>query len=179
MKPRFVYIHVNATTHWSDAWAAWLNSEVEKLGYETFFETMPDSIIARAEYWLPFLKNHVKAGKNDVLIGWSTGAIAAMRYAETNHIKGSILISPYYTDLGEAEEKLSGYFNEPWQWDNIVQNQQNIAVFWGDDDPYVDQSEFDFVANKLRASRHKLPKAGHFIERQTFPELLEYIKQTF
>lgn len=57
---------------------------------------MPDSVIARSNYWLPFLEEHVKAGENDVLIDWSSGAVAAMRYAETHTIKGSILISPCY-----------------------------------------------------------------------------------
>ena len=86
MKPRFIFVHGNQTTHWSFAWAPWLKAELEKLGFDTFFETMPDSIIARSEYWLPFLKDHVKAGEKDVIIGWSSGATAALRYSEKNKI---------------------------------------------------------------------------------------------
>ena len=126
--PRFIFIHGNSTEHWSFAWAPWLKNELEKRGFETFFETMPDSIIARAKYWLPFLENHVKAGENDVLIGWSSGAVAAMRYAETHKIAGSILISPCYTNLDNDLEKQSGYYDSPWQWDQIRANQQTIAL---------------------------------------------------
>src|SRR5438477_8297558 len=133
MKPRCIYVHGNSTTHWSVAWGGWLQAELEKLGYPTFFETMPDSIIARSEYWLPFLKDHVKAGENDILIGWSSGAVAAMRYAEENKLLGSILISPCYTDLGDDMEKQSGYYDTPWQWDAITTNQQKVALLWGDD----------------------------------------------
>lgn len=79
MKPRIIFIHGNDTEHWSFGWAAWFKAELKKLNFETFFETMPDSIIARAEYWLPFLKDHVKAGANDVLVGWSSGAVAAIK----------------------------------------------------------------------------------------------------
>ena len=152
MEPRFIFIHGNDSTHWSFAWAPWLKAELEKLGFETFFETMPDSIIARSEHWLAFLKDHVKVGENDVLVGWSSGAVAAMRYAEENKIKGSVLVSPSYTDLGDDLEKQSGYYDKPWQWEKIKTNQGNIALIWGDDDPYIPQSEFDFIAQQLNST---------------------------
>lgn len=179
MKPRIVYIHGNSSTHWSFGWARWLKAELEKLGYETVFETMPDSIIARSEYWLPFLKDHIKAGANDVLVGWSSGAVAAMRYAEANKLRGSVLISPCYTDLGDELEKQSGYYDAPWRWEKIRSNQDKIALFWGDGDPYISQSEFAFIAGQLHANEYKIPSGKHFIERHEFPELLQYIKQTY
>jgi predicted alpha/beta hydrolase family esterase len=179
MKPRFVFVHGNQTTHWSFAWAAWLKTELEKLGFETFFETMPDSIIARAEYWLPFLKDHVSVGENDVIVGWSSGAVAAMRYAEENKIAGSVLISPCYTDLGDDLEKQSGYYDTPWQWEKIQSNQDKIALIWGDDDPYIPQNEFEFIAKQLDSTQINIAGGGHFIEQTDFPELLSYIKQTY
>lgn len=179
MKPRIIFIHGNQTSHWSFGWTPWLKAELEKDEYATFFETMPDSIIARSEYWLPFLKDHVKAGKNDVLVGWSSGAVAAMRYAEENSILGSALVSPCYTDLGDELEKQSGYYNKPWHWDKIRANQQKIALFYGDDDPYIPQEQFEFISERLKPDTYKIHGAGHFIERTEFPELLEYIKQNF
>lgn len=179
MKPRFIFIHGNQTVHWSFGWASWLKLELEKLGYETFFETMPDSIIARAKYWLPFLKEYANAGENDVLIGWSSGAIAAMRYAETNKIRGSILVSAHYTDLGDELEKVSGYFDQPWQWEAIKANQHNIALIWGDNDPYIPQAEFEFVAKQLDPTTIRVPKGEHFVERIQFSEIIEYIKNTY
>ncbi len=175
MHPRFVFIHGNGTAHWSSAWAGWLKAELDTLGFETFFETMPDSILARSEYWLPFLKDHVKVGENDVIIGFSSGAVAAMRYAEDNKIQGSILISPCYTDTGDELEKQSGYYDEPWQWNNIKSNQHKIALIWGDDDPYIPQSEFEHIAQKLEPMQIKIPGGKHFIEQEQFPELLQYV----
>jgi uncharacterized protein len=179
MKPRFVYIHGNQTTHWSFAWAPWLKLELEKLGYETFFETMPDSIIARSEYWLPFLKEQIKVSQNDVIVGWSSGAVAAMRYAEENKLLGSILVSPCYTDLGDDMEKQSGYYDNPWKWESIKANQQKIALIWGDDDPYIPQSEFEFIANQLKPEQIKITGGEHFIEQVEFPKVLQYIKQNY
>jgi predicted alpha/beta hydrolase family esterase len=179
MKPRFVFVHGNGSTHWSFAWAPWLKAELEQLGFETFFETMPDSIIARAEYWLPFLKDHVKVGENDIIIGWSSGAVAAMRYAEDTKILGSILVSPSYTDTGDELEKQSGYYDKPWQWSKIKTNQDKIALIWGDDDPYISQDEFTFIAQQLEPTQIKIAGGKHFIEQDQFPELLQYIKQAY
>jgi predicted alpha/beta hydrolase family esterase len=179
MKPRLVFVHGNQTTHWSFAWAAWLKEELGRLGFETFFETMPDSIIARSEYWLPFLQEHVKVGENDVLIGHSSGAVAAMRYAESNKILGSILISPCYTDAGDELEKQSGYYDNPWQWGKIKANQGKIALFWGNDDPYISQDEFKFIAEQLDPTQIKITGGKHFLEQDDFPELVQYIDQTY
>jgi len=179
MKPRIIFVHGNQTTHWSYGWPGWLKLQLEELGFTTFFETMPDSIIARAEYWLPFLKDHAKVGPQDVLVGWSSGAVAAMRYAEANKILGSVLVSPCYTDLGDDLEKQSGYYSEPWQWNKIKANQEKIALFWGDNDPYIPQEEFQFIAQQLGPTQKKIAGGEHFIERQDFAELLQYIKQTY
>ena len=179
MKPRFIYIHGNDTEHWTFGWATWLKEELDKLGYESFFETMPDSILARSQYWLPFLKEQARAGENDVIIGWSSGAVAAMRYAEENRIKGSILVSPCYTDLDDELEKQSGYYDKPWNWQVIKNNQENIALFYGDDDPYIAQGEFELIGKELDADIHKIHSGGHFIDQQRFIELLEHIKNTY
>jgi serine hydrolase len=179
MKFRFIYIHGNETTNWRFAWTPWLKQELDHHGYETVFETMPDSIIARAEYWLPFMHDFLKIGVNDIIIGWSSGAVAAMRYAETYRIKGSILISSSYTDLGDDLEKQSGYFDQPWNWHSIRQNQDKIALFYGDDDPYIPQADFKFIASQLQPEVHKIPGAKHFIECQQLPELLDYIVMAY
>lgn len=179
MKLRFIFIHGNQTTHWSFAFAPWLKAELEKMGFETFFETFPDSIIARAEYWLLFLNEHIKVSENDVIIGWSSGAVAAMRFAETNKIKGSILISPCYTDLGDELERQGGYYDKPWDWQSIKNNQNKIALFYGDDDPYIPQSEFEYIAEHLNPVIKKIEGGKHFIEYTEFPQLLDYIKSNY
>ena len=180
MKPRIVYIHGNGASHWSFGWAKWFKEELEKRGYETFFETMPDSVIARKKFWFPFLENHIKAGEGDVLVGWSSGAIAAMRYAETHKIKGSVLIGPSSSDLGDELEKQSGYFDTPWQWQKIKENQEHVAMVYSDDDPFIPQEQFAIVEEELHPDEVlKFSGRGHFIDEATFPELLDYILRTY
>ncbi len=160
-------------------WAVWLKQKLDSRGYATHFETMPDPELARRDIWLPYLANDVKVGPTDVIIGWSSGAVAAMRYAETHKILGSILISPCYTDLGDSSEKQSGYYDDPWKWNAIKTNQKKIALVFGDNDPFIPQSEFAYIAVHIGPDKLKIPGAGHFMDRQDLPEVLRYIESTY
>jgi predicted alpha/beta hydrolase family esterase len=180
MKPRFVFVHGNGSAAtWELAWAPWLKKKLDGMGYETHFQTMPDPVGAHRNIWLPHLENEVKVGLDDVLIGWSSGATAAMRYAETHKILGSILVSPSYTDLGDESEKQSGYFDGPWDWKAIKSNQKKIALVFGDDDPYIPQSEFAYIAVHLGPDKLKIPGGGHFEKRQDMNEVLRYIEKAY
>ena len=175
---KVIFIHGNGTMRWSVGWAPWLKVELDKLGLETCFETFPDSILARREYWLPFLKDYLKADENTLLIGWSSGAVAAMRYAEQNKIFGSILIAPCATDLGLESEKISGWYDGPWRWDKIRQNQKQIAMFYSQNDEFIPLDELRFVREKIKPDLvYEFTDKGHFLRQETFPELLEAVKK--
>lgn len=178
-KPRVVYIHGDRVVTWSWGWVRTLAQDLETAGYETFFELFPDSIDARAEYWLPFLAEYVQADEDDVLLGWSCGAVAAMRYAQEHKLGGLILIAPYYTDLGRAEVRRSGFVVPDWSWEKIRANAGRIALFHSDSDPYVGQAEFAHLVKELKADVHVIPAAGHFAEQDQFAELTEYIFKTY
>jgi predicted alpha/beta hydrolase family esterase len=178
-KPRIIFIHGNDSVSWAFAWTPWFKEKLEQKSFQTSFVTFPDPKIARSKFWLPFLEDELHAGPSDVLVGWSSGAVAAMRYAELHKIRGSVLISPSYTDLGDNLEKQSGYFDHPWDWDAIARNQEKICMIFGDDDPYIPQAEFAFIADKLSAITIEVNKGKHFIEIDEFPELLKYVLDTY
>ncbi len=104
----------------------YLKKELEHLGVKVDAPQFPDTELARSSYWPPFLEKELKADQNTFIVGHSSGAITAMRYAETHSILGSAFIGAYYTDLGIETEKLSGYFNTPWDWETIKKNQKWI-----------------------------------------------------
>ncbi|MDD5147028.1 MAG: alpha/beta hydrolase [Candidatus Daviesbacteria bacterium] len=160
-------------------WFAWLKEELEKLGIEVIAKDYPDAYLCRANYWLPFIKK-LGADENTILVGHSTGAIAAMRFAEENKILGSVLVGSYYTDLGDSEEKASGYFDNPWQWEKIKNNQKWIIQFHSTDDPWISNDEAHVVHEMLTSELHEFHNQGHFgadRPKMEFPELLEAIKQ--
>jgi predicted alpha/beta hydrolase family esterase len=175
---KIIFIHGNGTMHWAIAWAPWLKLELDKLGFETIFETFPDSILARKQYWMPFLKDFLQADENALLIGWSSGAVAALKYAQENKIFGSVLIAPAHTDLGKEEEKISEWFDEPFDWAKIRQNQKKIAMIFSENDEYIPLHEFIFIQEKLAPDKELAFKdKGHFLHQATFPEILNFVKE--
>lgn len=177
--PRIVYIHGDGVTHWNWGWVARLQQELAAAGFPTSFQLFPDSIEARAQYWLPFLEEHVRAGEADVLLGWSCGAVAAMRYAQSHRVHGLVLVAPYYTDLGEEVVRRSGFVTEPWDFARIRNNTRHIAMFTSDRDPWISQREFGELEALLAAERCVCPGAGHFSEQEDFRELRAYLMRTY
>jgi uncharacterized protein len=176
---RVVCIHGNSGSQPTDNWWPYLKAELEKLGVPVIAPQFPDSDLARASIWLPFLKDELKADENTILVGHSSGAIAAMRFAEKNRLFASVLIAGYTTTLGLEKEKLSGYFDSPWDWEAIKKNQQWIAQFASTDDPWIPIEEPRVVHEKLATEYYEFTNQGHFggdYYKETFPELLAVIK---
>jgi predicted alpha/beta hydrolase family esterase len=178
-KPRIVYLHGDGVLYWSWGWVARLRTELQNAGFPTFFELFPDSIEARAKYWMPFLRDHVRVTERDVLLGWSCGAVAALRLAEEQPVAGLALVAPYYTDLGLEAVRRAGWVDRPWSWTRIRQNAPRISMFQSDSDPYISQDEFAALADNLGADVHLVPGAGHFSGQAAFPELSDHLQRTY
>ena len=174
-----ILIHGNGGGKPTDNWLPYLKTELEKMGIEAIAPQFPDAELARASYWLPFLKETLNADSKTIIIGHSSGAIAAMRFAEENQILGSVLVGAYHTDLGQETEQLSGYFDTPWNWDAIKKNQKWIIQFAGTNDPWIPIEEARFVRDKLDTEYHESTGQGHFggdYYKETFPEAVAAIK---
>ena len=115
--------------------------------------------------------------KTDRLIGHSSGAVAAMRYAETHRLLGSILVGVCHTDLGDPFEAASGYYEAPWQWSRIRDNQEWIAIYGSSDDPHIPIAEPRFVAAELGCSYFESSDRGHFVDSREFPEIVQLVKR--
>ena len=174
-KPNIILIHGNGGSNSNDVWLPYVQKEMEALGLPVINRTFPDNVRARAQFWLPFISK-LGAGTDTVLIGHSSGAVAAMRYAQNHRILGSVLVGACYTDLGDSSERDSGYYNEGWDWDAIRLNQQFILQFASPDDPYIPITEPRFIQKQLRTKYHELAKRGHF-EHNTFPELVKALRK--
>lgn len=146
------------------------------LGLEVVNRTFPDNVRARAAIWLPFL-TELGADAHTVLIGHSSGAVAALRYAETHRVLGSVLVGVCHTDLGDAGERASGYYRAPWRWNDIRRHQQWIGIFQSADDPCIPVAEARFVAAQLRCSYFESTGRGHFVDRAPFPELVQFVRR--
>ncbi len=177
---KVIFIHGNGGCSPNDNWFPYLKDELEKLGVTVIARQFPDAILARASHWLPFLKGVLKADEHTILVGHSSGALAAMRFAETNKLLGSVLVAAMHTDLGIETERLSGYYNAPWDWEAIKNNQQWIVQFSSTDDPWIPIAEPRFVHKQLNSEMYEFSNQGHFggdRYKADFPELVEAIKK--
>lgn len=173
---RVILIHGNGGSTAADGWLPFVERDLTALGLEVVNETFPDNVRARASIWLPHL-DVLGADEHTVLIGHSSGAVAAMRYAETHRVLGSVLVGVCHTDLGDAGERASGYYRDPWRWAEIRRHQQWIGIFHGADDPLIPVQEARYVAAQLGASYFELANRGHFVDRGPFPELVQFVRR--
>ncbi len=171
---KVIFVPGNGGSTTSDNWFPSIASDLEREGIEVIATAFPDPELARESFWMPFLIDTLKVDEKTILVGHSSGAIAAMRLAEQHPLLGSVLVGAYHTDLGMETEKLSGYFNRPWQWDNIKKNQQWTILFASQDDPWIPIDQPRYLHEKLNCEYHEYKDQGHFggdYFKPTFPEL--------
>jgi predicted alpha/beta hydrolase family esterase len=175
---KVIFIPGNGGSTTSDNWFPSVKLELEQKGLQVIAAKFPDPELARESFWIPFLLDELKVDENTVLVGHSSGAIAAMKLAEKHKILGSVLVGTYYTDLGIEAEKLSGYFDKSWDWKSMRHNQQWTVIFASQDDPWIPIQEPRYVHAQLNCEYHEYTNLGHFggdYYKPTFPELSEAI----
>ncbi|KAG2453784.1 hypothetical protein HYH02_001993 [Chlamydomonas schloesseri] len=139
-------------------------------------KNMPDPVRASQSKWLPFMETQLHCDERSLIVGHSSGAAAAMRYAETHKVGGIVLVGAYTSDLGDANERASGYFNRPWLWDAIKANCGFIVQFASRDDPFLPWEEQELVSSSLGAELHAFEDRGHFQDEEQ-PEMLQVLER--
>lgn len=158
-------------------WYGWAYKQINKLENVTCsLENMPDPITARESIWIPFMRDKLECNEDTIIIGHSSGAEAAMRFAEQYKVKGIILVSACVTDLGDENERASGYYSRPWEWTKIKANSGFVVQFGSTDDPFIPWEEQQTVADQLGTDLRKYSDKGHFMN-STFPELINLVKE--
>ena len=179
---RAMIIPGNGDTLITSNWYPYVKDGLEKLGIEVIAQNMPDPKLARKDIWVPFIKERLPDHENSILIGHSSGAAAVLRFLEENKCKLAIIMGACYTDLGDELEKKSGYFDEPWKWEQIKNNAEKIIIFASQDDPYIPISEPRFIREKTDAEYHEYKDEGHFGAvdgKKEFPEIILAVQKLF
>lgn len=175
-----IIIHGNGGGTGADVWYPYVRRHLEQAGVEAIAPDFPDSYTARSAYWIPYLRDVLKADAQTIIIGHSSGAVCAMRYAEMYPILGSVLVGASYTDLGIENERLSGYYDKPWNWDLIRKNQKWIVEFASSDDPWIPIEEARHIHEKLKTDYFEYSDRGHFggdRDVREFKECVDIVKK--
>ena len=107
-------------------WYRWMKENLQKNGIDVAMSNMPDPVVANKDIWLNFIKEELAENKGDpknwgehggaynatkkftpsttldncIVVGHSSGAVAAMRLAELYKLKGIFIVAGYHSHLG-------------------------------------------------------------------------------
>jgi len=166
-------------------WYTWFATEMKKRPDVDccIVEDFPDPYKCRESIWMPHVQSLIGSSDdaaNTIIVGHSSGAACAMRLLEqtalTTPLAGCILVAAAYTDLDDEDERLSGYFNRPWNWERMAQGaSKKIVLFHGTDDHLIPIQEARYIAEQLEFSENfdfrEMPGNSHFF--RPWPELLD------
>lgn len=178
-------------------WYAWFANQVNQREIKTNvhcdLQNFPDPYKCRESIWLPHVMDKLMAGEqpqNVVVVGHSSGAACAMRLLERmgaqeqskqqqQPLAACILVAAAHTDLGDEDERMSGYFNRPWDFNSMASGASKIVLFHGTDDHLIPVKEARYIAEKLSFAQHfeyrEMDGRSHFFE--PWPELLEVLDE--
>jgi len=193
MAKRVIIVHGWGGSPQKD-WLPWAKSLLEGKGYEVIVPEMPDTDYPKIKPWVDKLKETVgEIRESDILVGHSIGCQAVERYLQTlsadTRLDKVILIAPWVTltrktfeEMGEDEEVVRAWYEEPIEYEKIKNMTQWTAVF-SDDDPFVNyEDNFRVYRDKLGAEIRLKTGQGHFASEQgvnTVPFLLELLGDNY
>ena len=189
-KPVVIICPGNGCTNIKNSnWYGKFHEDLKGAGIQSVCENFPDPNRARREKWLPFIRSKAEEASpsnpsNVILVGHSSGAQAALRYAEEYPIMVAVLVSATYSDLGDSGERASGYYPQknkngdvtnPYKFDEMKKNCPRWYQFHSDDDPFIPLREAEQIRDGLGLTDtyFMLPGRSHFFEG--FPELIEIV----
>jgi len=162
-------------------WYKWFATEASTRSRvtECILRDFPDPNRCRENIWIPFLRDEIKLDEDTIVVGHSSGAACAMRLLEDPSIpklRGVILVAAAYTDLGDEGERLSGYFNRPWKWDQMKDGADKISCFHGFDDHLIPVQEARHISEQMKGRNYEyieMKGMSHFFE--PWDEILEVL----
>jgi uncharacterized protein len=185
MKPKNAIILHGTMGSPEGNWFAWLKSELEARGIETWLPELPhpehpslreESEFVRAN--CPFA-----IGSDTLVIGHSSGAILALILAQQNAepIGGVVAVSVFHDNALNwvANDRL---FDLPFDWRAIKANTPQLLFIHSDNDRYVPLDQAKFVADHCATELIVVPGQGHFNLEQSadyvrFPKLMDILSE--
>ena len=162
------------------AWFPYLKSELDKMNICCNIPNLPTPNGQTYNNWSNIV-NKLEIRNDDIVVGWSTGAIFAVRYLYENNIivKKLILVSGFNNYIGNVPkvDKINKDFfmKDLSKAKNVA---KEIVCIKSDNDPFITQEALDEFAKKLDSKLINIKNGGHFNQSSgynTFKELIEQI----
>lgn len=161
------------------AWFPYLKNELNKMDICCIIPKLPTPYDQTYKNWSNIV-NKIEIKNNDIVIGWSTGAIFAVRYLYENNIKVKklLLVSGFNNYIGnvpKVDNINKDFFMKDLSRAKNVANE--IVCFKSDNDPFIAQDALDEFAKKLSAKVVDIKNGGHFNQASGYKSFKELIEQ--
>ena len=164
------------------AWIPWLRKKLLNSGIETIVPNLPTPENQTYNNWATII-DKINVGGDDVVVGWSTGAIFSLRYLYEKHLKVKklILVSGFNNYIGNVPDvdKINKDFfmNDEGRAKNVA---EKIVCIKSNNDPFITQDALNNFASNLNAEVVDIENGGHFnlnAGYDKFEELYKIIKE--
>ena len=160
------------------AWIPWLRKKLISTGIECFVPIFPTPQNQTYQSWEKILKQY-SIDTDDVVVGWSTGAIFALRYLFENKqfVRQLVLISGFNNYIGNVPnvDKINKDFF--MQDERVAKNvAEEIVCIKSDNDTFITQNALNTFATKLEAKIVNISNGGHFNIKAGYDKFEELFK---
>ena len=161
-------------------WFPWIKEQFEKAGLEVFNPTISTSAHPEVENWLEELMPYMdQLGNNDIIIGHSLGAKAALLLLQQakKKIGHVFLVAPALNSFTDKEyerfseewggadiEKLKIFINTEINWQQIDALADDKQAIYSDNDPVIKTADAEFLP--FGWSRQVWTGFNHFEEKE-------------
>lgn len=185
---RAVILHAMTEKTASGHWYPWLKRELENRGYNVWLPEMPSPNLPNAQETTNFLLSNKGWDFNgNLIIGHSWGAVQILHLlqnlSEGVRVKTAVPVSVYSQVLADEPdwEQLKGLFEEPFEFDRIKVAAQKFLFVHGDDDPWCDPKQAEYLAGAVDGELVFIKGGKHFSTSldptyTEFPALLELLE---
>ncbi len=132
---------------------------------------MPDTENPIIEDWVKKLKEVIgNPDKDTILVGYSIGCQAILRYLEklhpTERIGGVVFIAPWFTltnlETDEERKTAEPWLNIPIKDTDVIKHVPKIVAIFSDNDPFVPAENIELFKRRFDAEIIIEPEKGHF-----------------
>ncbi len=171
-------------------WFSWLKEKLQQQGFEVFNPTMTTAQHPVLEKWIEELNPYIEQmDENDIIIGHSLGAKAALNLIQKNNKKIGqlILVAPVLDKSSDEDydalkekwagsdiESLKNFSAQKTDWNKVSELVKRKNVIFSEDDPYIFMETKEILPAGW--SKELWQGFGHFQEKE-IPEILHLILQ--
>ncbi|HUP26577.1 MAG TPA: alpha/beta hydrolase [Candidatus Limnocylindrales bacterium] len=169
-------------------WYPWLKRKLQNRGYHVWSPNMPTPDKPNARAVTDFLLANKDWDFNDnVIIGHSWGAVQILHLLQNlpadMRVRAAVPVSVYSQVLAEEPdwEQLKGLFEEPFEFAKIKAAAHKFLFVHGDDDPWCDPKQAEYLAGQVRGELVFIKGGQHFSTSldpayTRFPALIELLE---